>query len=109
MADSARDRAIEVGSAAIRREAGTTSGGEATKWVFAAAVVDALVASPEVLRALIGTTAPPADDRCPSCEHRREYHSEPGCWYAVSIGTVGKPMNCNCGVVDWPCNARASS
>lgn len=46
---------------------------------------------------------PPAPaDRCPSCEHGREYHSEPGCWYAVTVGAPGKPLNCPCAIVDWP-------
>ena len=41
-------------------------------------------------------------DRCPSCEHGREYHSEPGCWYAVTVGTPDEPLNCPCTIVGWP-------
>lgn len=57
------------------------------------------------LRAAAVPAATPADDRCPSCEHRREFHSEPGCWYSVTVGTVGKSVGCNCGLVDWPAPA----
>jgi hypothetical protein len=51
--------------------------------------------------ALAARTPQPAEDRCPSCEHRREFHSEPGCWFSVTSGTPGKVANCRCSVVDW--------
>lgn len=51
---------------------------------------------------MVGDAVARRQDRCPSCDHLREFHSEPGCWLAVTKGTPGKSLGCPCTVVSWP-------
>lgn len=36
------------------------------------------------------------ETRCPSCEHSLDFHSEGGCWYSITVGTVNRDMVCQC-------------
>lgn len=36
------------------------------------------------------------ENRCTSCDHLMIRHSEPGCWYAVTVGELGRNLVCPC-------------
>jgi len=38
----------------------------------------------------------PSPQRCPSCEHRPEFHQPEGCWYSVTDAKPGTTVGCNC-------------